>query len=159
MAERTADQTPTKPEKRRSRRFPVVVPVEVKWQELGGKIFKEAAQAAEVNGQGGLLDMKIYPWVGGNLELTNLLSGESTQARLVGTRHSQDGAFLGVAVTLVVPSESFWGVKFPTQENQHRSCQDRGGNRVRRRRPSHTERVPRGSGLRTQSRVGGSGVA
>ena len=62
MAERTADQPPTKPEQRRSRRFPVVVPVEVKWQEPSGKIFKEAAQAREVNAHGGLLDMKVYPW-------------------------------------------------------------------------------------------------
>jgi hypothetical protein len=53
-------------------------------QEPTGKILKEAAQAKEVNAQGGVLDMKIYPWVGGNLELTNLLSGESTHARLVG---------------------------------------------------------------------------
>ena len=105
-------QPPLKTERRRSSRFPAVIPVHVKWQEPTGKILKEGAQAKEVNAQGGLLDMKIYPWVGGNLELTNLLSGESTQARLVGTRHSEDGAFLGVAVALVVPSESFWGVDF-----------------------------------------------
>jgi len=112
MAEGTADQLPTKPEQRRSRRFPVVVPVVVKWQEPSGEIFKEAAQAKEVNAQGGLLDMKTYPWVGGDLGLTNVLSGQTTQARLVGTRRSEDGAFLGVAVALVVPSETFWGVNF-----------------------------------------------
>jgi hypothetical protein len=110
MDDRTADQPPI--EQRRSSRFSVVVPVEVKWQEPSGKIVKEAAQAKEVNAQGGLLEMKIYPWVGGDLELTNLLSGQTTQARLVGTRRSKDGAFLGVAVALVVPSETFWGVNF-----------------------------------------------
>ena len=56
--------------------------------------------------------MKIYPWVGGDLELTNLVTGQSTEARAVGTRRSKDGAFLGVAVALVVPSETFWGVNF-----------------------------------------------
>jgi hypothetical protein len=112
MGERTADQPPTKPEQRRSRRFPVVVPVEVKWKEPGGRIFKEAAQAIEVNAHGGLLDMKVYPWVGGELELTNLLSGQSTQARVVGTARSRGGGFLGVAVALVVPDETFWGVNF-----------------------------------------------
>ena len=101
-----------KTERRRSSRFPAVIPVEAKWQEPTGKVIREAAQAKEVNAQGGLLDMMIYPWAGGNLELTNLLSGESTHARLVGTRHSEDGAFLGVAVALVVPSETFWGVDF-----------------------------------------------
>lgn len=105
-------QPPLKKERRRSSRFPAVIPVHVKWQEPTGKILKVAAQAKEVNAQGGLLDMKIYPWVGGILELTNLLSGESTHARSVGTRHSEDGAFLGVAVALAVPSDSFWGVDF-----------------------------------------------
>ena len=114
MDERTAGQPPTKPEHRRSSRFPVVIPVEVKWQEPSGKTLTEVAQAREVNAHGGLLDMKIYPWVAdaGDLELTNLFSGQSTQARAVGTRRSKDGAFLGVAVALVVPNETFWGVNF-----------------------------------------------
>jgi hypothetical protein len=106
------DESLTKPDQRRSRRFPVVVPVEVKWQEPSGKVFREAAQAREVNAHGGLLDMKIYPWVGGDLELTNLISGQSTHARVVGTARSKEGAFLGVAVALVVPDETFWGVNF-----------------------------------------------
>jgi len=50
--------------------------------------------------------------VGGDLELTNLLSGQSTQARVVGTARSKVGAFLGIAVALAVPSETFWGVNF-----------------------------------------------
>lgn len=112
MDERPADQPPINREQRRGSRFPVAIPIEVKWQEPNGKIFREAAQAREVNAHGGLLDMKIYPWVGGELELTNLLSGQSAQARAVGTRRSKDAAFLGVAVALVVPSETFWGVNF-----------------------------------------------
>ena len=112
MDDRTAGKPSLPSEKRRSRRFRVNVPVEVKWQEPGGKAVKESAQAKEVNAQGGLLDMKVYPWVGGNMELTNLLSGQSTQARVVGTRRSKDGAFLGVAVALLVPDETFWGLNF-----------------------------------------------
>lgn len=112
MAEQTADPPPTKPEQRRSRRFPVVVPVEVKWQEPSGKICKEAVQAREVNAHGGLLDMKVYPWVSGDLELTNLLSGDSAKAHVVGTGRSKDGVFVGVAVALMFPNETFWGVNF-----------------------------------------------
>ena len=112
MEERPANEPSKKREQRRGSRFPVAIPVEVKWQEPSGKIFNETAQAKEVNAHGGLLDMKIYPWVGGDLELTNLVSGESAHARVVGTRRSKDAAFLGVAVALVVPSETFWGVNF-----------------------------------------------
>lgn len=53
MDERTAGQPPTKPEHRRSSRFPVVIPVEVKWQEPSGKVVKEATQTKEVNARGG----------------------------------------------------------------------------------------------------------
>ncbi|PYT47772.1 MAG: hypothetical protein DMG47_01025 [Acidobacteria bacterium] len=70
------------------------------------------ANAIEVNAQGGLLEMKVYPSVGSHLDLTNLLSGESFRARVVGTRRSTEGRVLGVAVELLIPSETFWGVNF-----------------------------------------------
>ena len=60
--------------KRRSRRFPFISQVEATWQEADGKIFREAGRATEVNAQGGLLEMKTYPAVGSQIELTNLLS-------------------------------------------------------------------------------------
>lgn len=112
MDEQAAERPPTKTEQRRGIRFPVVVPVEAKWQEASGKKVKEAAQAREVNARGGLLDMKSCPSVGSQLELTNLLSGEAFRARVVGARRSKEGKLLGVAVELLIPSETFWGVNF-----------------------------------------------
>src|SRR5260370_32841396 len=112
MDETTANGPPVKTEKRRGARFPVVVPVEAKWQEASGKSVKQAAKAIEVNAQGGLLEMKVYPSVGSQLELTNLLSAEAFRARVVGTRRSTEGHVLGVAVELLIPSETFWGVNF-----------------------------------------------
>jgi hypothetical protein len=102
---------PLKTEQRRGSRFPVVVPVQAKWQEASGRIVIENAQAREVNMQGGLLDMKTFPSVGSQLELTNLLSGETYRARVVAIRR-KDGRVQGVAVELLIPSESFWGVNF-----------------------------------------------
>jgi hypothetical protein len=101
----------TKAEQRRGSRFPVVVPVQAKWQEATGKTVVETAQAREVNAQGGLLSMKTFPSVGSQLELTNLLSGETYRARVVAVRR-KEGAILGVAVELLIPSETFWGVNF-----------------------------------------------
>ena len=98
--------------KRRSRRFPFISSVEATWQEANGKIFREAGQATEVNAQGGLLEMKTYPAVGSQIELTNLLSHESLHARVVGVRRNAEGRLLGVAVELLVPSDTFWGVNF-----------------------------------------------
>jgi len=56
--------------------------------------------------------MKTYPDVGSQIELTNLLSTESAQARVVAIRRSQKGAVRGVAVELLVPNETFWGLNF-----------------------------------------------
>jgi hypothetical protein len=112
MDEMTPNEPPIKEEKRRGARFPVVVPVEAKWQDATGKNTKETANAVEVNAQGGLLQMKVYPSVGSHLDLKNLLSGEAFRARVVGTRRSTEDRVLGVAVELLIPSETFWGVNF-----------------------------------------------
>ena len=99
-------------EKRRGSRFPVVVFVEAKWQSLAGEIAKETAQAMEVSALGGLLDMKTLPRVGSEVELTNLLSGETARARVVGTRLPKDGGPPKVAVELLLRSDTFWGLNF-----------------------------------------------
>jgi len=112
MAQPIANQPSSTAQKRRSRRFPFISPVEATWQEANGKIFRETGRATEVNAQGGLLEMKTYPTVGSEIELTNLLSHESSHVRVVGVRRDSEGQMLGVAVELLVPSETFWGVNF-----------------------------------------------
>ncbi len=112
MAKPTTNQTSSTSGKRRSRRFPSVSPVEATWQEADGKILRESGRATEVNAEGGLLEMKIYPAVGSQIELTNLLSHETSQARVVGVRRNSEGRLLGVGVELLVPREDFWGGNF-----------------------------------------------
>lgn len=99
-------------EKRRGSRFPVVVFVEAKWQALSGESMKETAQAMEVSALGGLLDMKTFPRIGSELELTNLVSGETARARVVGTRLLKESGAPKVAVELLPRSETFWGLNF-----------------------------------------------
>lgn len=110
--DRPGEVRPLIKEKRRSSRFPVVVFVEAKWQALSGEIVKETAQAMEVSALGGLLDMKTFPRVGSEVELANLLSGETAKARVVGTRLPKDGSAPKVAVELLARSETFWGLNF-----------------------------------------------
>src|SRR5438445_13061932 len=110
MDEMTANGPPIKTEKRRGARFPVVVPIEAKWQQASGKSVKQAAKAIEVNAQGGLLEMKVYPSIGSQLELTNLLSGEAFRALVVGTRRTTEGHAPGGAVALRIPRDPFCGL-------------------------------------------------
>ena len=69
---------------RRSGRFPILVPVEVRWREPDGDLIKADAQAKEVNIHGGLLqflDTEVFPPLDTELELTNLFSSEMTKGR------------------------------------------------------------------------------
>ncbi len=120
MVQPNVNQPSSTAGKRRSRRFPFVSPVEATWQGPNGKIFREPGQATEVNAQGGLLEMKTYPPVGTQIELANLTSHETSQARVVGVRRNSEGRLLGVAIELLVPSETFWGVNLQLK----RTCAD-----------------------------------
>ena len=112
MAQPVVNQPSAILSKRRSRRFPFISSVEATWQEATGKVFREAGQATEVSARGGLLEMRTYPAVGSQIELTSLLSHESSQARIASVRRDSEGRVLGVGVELLVPSETFWGVNF-----------------------------------------------
>lgn len=102
----------SKGKNRRSDRYPVVVPVKVKWLEPGGASVIEFAEANEVNMHGGLLDMKGCPAIGSVIELTNLSSTKTASARVVSLRPSKKSGVLGVAVELLTPNRTFWGVTF-----------------------------------------------
>jgi hypothetical protein len=102
----------SKGKNRRSDRYPVVVPVRVKWLEPSGASVIEFAEAKEVNMHGGLVEMKGRPAVNTVIELTNLSSTRTASAQVISERLSKDGGAMGVAVELLTPSETFWGVTF-----------------------------------------------
>lgn len=97
---------------RRGSRFRVVVPIEVQWRDSTGRTVKESAEAREVSGLGGLLAMKSHPVAGTHIQLTNLTTNEETAARVAAIRRTKEGGLIGVAVELLKPSETFWGVNF-----------------------------------------------
>lgn len=100
----------TKLERRKETRFPVSIPMEVSWKGPEGGLMKEEALARQVNENGGLLEMATYPDLGSRVRLTNLLSAEAMEARVLATPNSREGVAYGIVVELVSPGESFWGV-------------------------------------------------
>lgn len=112
MEDRPQSGAEARPEQRRGSRFRVVVLVHAKWQDADRKAAEETAHAREVNAMGGLLEMSALPIPGSELELTNLASGATARARVTGIRRSKEGSVAGVAVELVSPSETFWGLNF-----------------------------------------------
>ena len=108
---------------RRSDRYPVVVPVQVKWSEASGAGVIEFAEAKEVNMHGGRLDLRGRPAIGSVIELTNLTSTKIATARVISLRPSKKSEVLGVAVELLTPSKTFWGVTFPAEDGDRRPAE------------------------------------
>jgi hypothetical protein len=106
----------SKQERRRNTRFPVTVPLEASWRGPGGVAFKAQAVAKQVNSNGGLLEMGNYPEPGTRIMLTNFLSAESIEARVLATPHSREGVSNGIVVELIAASETFWGVNLQVKK-------------------------------------------
>lgn len=107
--DRTAFPPERERELRRSGRFALIIPVRVKWKTDESSVFREEAEAIEVNAHGAMLRMKERPKIGTQIELTNCISDEVALARVVSIGRSKPDT---VAVELLVPSESYWGVTF-----------------------------------------------
>jgi hypothetical protein len=110
MKKRPMSADGTEVERRKSHRFPVVVPIEVSWRGANGMALKEDAVAYQVNDKGGFLRMSKYPEVGSRVTLVNFLSAQTAEARVLAAPDSRPGVSSGIIVELVVPSEDFWGV-------------------------------------------------
>jgi hypothetical protein len=110
MKKRPMSADGTDVERRKSRRFPVVVPVEVSWRGPDGMALKEDAVARQVNDKGGFLKMSKYPALGTRVTLANFLSAQTADARVLAAPDSRPGVASGIVVELIVPNENFWGV-------------------------------------------------
>ena len=90
--------------------------MEVSWRGPDGMAIKEQAIAKQVNAHGGLLEMANYPEIGSRVSLTNFLSAETAEARVLATPSSREGVSHGIIVELIVPDESFWGVNLQVKK-------------------------------------------
>jgi hypothetical protein len=116
MARRGTSPDGSKTERRKSSRFFVAVPIEASWRSPDGIAIKAQAVAKQVNGNGGMLEMAIYPEVGSRITLTNFLSAEAAEARVLATPNSREGVSHGIIVELIAPSEKFWGVSLQVKK-------------------------------------------
>src|SRR6202521_295535 len=106
----------SKEERRKSYRFLVAVPIEATWRNPEGVPILVQAVAKQVNANGGFLEMTIYPTVGSRITLTNFLSAQSAEARVLATPSSREGVSHGIVVELITPSDSFWGVNLQVKK-------------------------------------------
>lgn len=102
-------------DRRRAIRLPVIVRIEVEWEEPDGTKVKEQAHAKNISVHGALLQMQKFPPRHSEVSLKNPLCGESAKARIGAIRRAQDGKLWGVVVELLESNESFWGLTFQLQ--------------------------------------------
>ena len=106
----------SKEERRKGLRFLVAVPIEASWRSSEGVPVRVQAIAKQVNSNGGFLEMATYPEVGSRISLTNFLSAESAEARVLATPSSREGVSHGIVIELISPSDSFWGVNLQVKK-------------------------------------------
>jgi hypothetical protein len=106
----------SKAERRKTNRFLVAVPIDASWRNPEGVPILVPAIAKQVNGNGGFLEMTQYPAVGSRITLTNFLSAESAEARVLATPSTREGVSHGIVIELISPSESFWGVNLQVKK-------------------------------------------
>lgn len=106
----------SKLERRKETRFPVSIPMQASWKGADGVQVTEEGVARQVNAHGGLLEMASYPDLGTRVTLTNPLSGETMEARVLATPNSREGVAHGIIVELVSPDEGFWGVSLQVKK-------------------------------------------
>lgn len=116
MSGRSTTPDGSKAERRKTSRFLVAVPIEANWRNAEGVPVLVQAVAKQVNLNGGFLEMTIYPSVGSRITLTNFLSAESAEARVLATPNTREGVSHGIIVELITPSESFWGVNLQVKK-------------------------------------------
>jgi hypothetical protein len=103
-------------ERRRSRRFPVAVPLEVSWRAKDGTAVKSDAVARQVNANGGFLKMSSYPDLGARVTLANFLSAQTAEARVLAGPPTREGVSNGIIVELIEPNDTFWGVNLQSEK-------------------------------------------
>lgn len=116
MSGRGTSTDGSKVERRKSSRFLVAVPIEASWRNSEGVPVLVHAVAKQVNANGGFLEMTLYPGVGSRISLTNFLSAQSAEARVLATPSSREGVSHGIIVELITPSDSFWGVNLQVKK-------------------------------------------
>ncbi len=116
ISTRRTSSNGSKEERRKATRYLVRVPIEASWSGPDGIAIKAQAIARQVNANGGMLEMETYPDMGGRITLTNFLSAESAEARVLASPNSREGVSRGIVIELITPSESFWGVNLQVKK-------------------------------------------
>ncbi len=106
---------PENSKERRSSRVFARIPVRAAGKNADGRKFREDSQTIVVNAHGGLLYLQHAVGLGAEILLSNPISEEEQECRVVYLGDtSEKGTRVGVE--FLSPSPRFWGVEFAAQD-------------------------------------------
>lgn len=107
----TPSGAPEYSNQRRSSRMFTRIPVRASGKDIEGRKFRENSQTVVINAHGGLLYVHENLVIGAELVLTNPVTEEEQECRVVYVGDtSEKGTRIGVE--FLCPSPHFWGVDF-----------------------------------------------
>jgi len=102
-------------DQRRSSRVFTRIPVRAAGKDSEGRKFRESSQTIVINAHGGLLYLQAALELGSELVITNPVTEEDQECRVVYLGDtSEKGTRIGVE--FLSPSPRFWGVEFAPQD-------------------------------------------
>ena len=104
---------PAESDRRRSSRVMLIIPVEIKWMTKDGPWVQEHADTEVVSQHGAMLRMKSRLSPGTQVEVRRPAVGLSVKAKVVGVGNPSSDGLARVAVEMLSPNDTFWGVSFP----------------------------------------------
>jgi len=97
-------------DRRRGARFPLEVPVSLKWKGADGLPAEAEARAVEGNSYGGFLEgLNVAPPLHAQAALSNLLSRQTIMVKVIRLRDTEEGVVRGIGVEFLSPDDTFWG--------------------------------------------------
>ena len=112
-----ANATP-KPDRRRSQRTILVMPLALSWTTGTGMRVREHAETEVVSATGAMLRMKTRVPNHGTVEIKRPAANQSATATVVTVSNPGPDGWIRVGVEFTAPNTSFWGINFPPIEAQ-----------------------------------------
>jgi len=106
------------PERRRSARVLIRIPVKVFSSDLNGEPMSAPGEAIAVSRYGALLRAPFSPTLGSRIEVLNGLSQQMREFRVVRIGDAKEGDCFELGVEILHPARNFWGIRFPEDAGQ-----------------------------------------
>lgn len=100
-------------ERRRSRRIPLHIPVQVSTCEEDGDQTDTAAEAVSASRCGVLLRTSVSPSLGSRITVVHGISGEAREFRVTRISAPRKNGLSEIGAEILYPDRDFWGTEFP----------------------------------------------